>query len=92
MDSPVLILDDSSSALDFATDARLRAAIAKRSEGTTVIMVTQRVAGIANADKIIVMDDGSIAGIGTHKELLKNCELYKEICLSQLSEEEVIGA
>ena len=92
MDSPVLILDDSSSALDFATDARLRSAIAKRSEGTTVIMVTQRVAGIANADKIIVMDDGRIAGIGTHKELLKSCELYKEICLSQLSEEEVIGA
>ncbi len=92
MNSPVLILDDSSSALDFATDARLRSAIAKRSKDTTVIMVTQRVAGIANADKIIVMDDGRIAGIGTHKELVNNCGLYKEICLSQLSEEEVIGA
>ncbi len=92
MNSPVLILDDSSSALDFATDARLRAAIAKRSKDTTVIMVTQRVAGIANADKIIVMDDGRIAGIGTHKELVNSCELYREICLSQLSEEEVIGA
>ncbi len=92
MNSPVLILDDSSSALDFATDARLRSAIAKRSKDTTVIMVTQRVAGIANADKIIVMDDGRIAGIGTHKELVNSCELYKEICLSQLSEEEVIGA
>ncbi len=92
MNSPVLILDDSSSALDFATDARLRSAIAKRSKDTTVIMVTQRVAGIANADKIIVMDDGRIAGIGTHKELVNSCGLYKEICLSQLSEEEVIGA
>ena len=81
----ILILDDSSSALDFATDAALRKAIKKSSTHMTVLIVSQRVSAIKQADKIIVFDDGHIAGTGTHKELMGNCEIYKEICLSQLS-------
>lgn len=84
----ILILDDSSSALDFATDAALRKAIKKSSTHMTVLIVSQRVSAIKQADKIIVFDDGHIAGTGTHKELMGNCEIYKEICLSQLSSEE----
>ena len=85
----ILILDDSASALDFATDARLRQAIADRTEGMTVLIVSQRAASIKNADRILVLDDGRQAGLGTHEELLENCQVYREICLSQLSEEEV---
>ncbi len=85
----ILILDDSASALDFATDARLRRAIQEKTEGMTVFIVSQRAASIMQADKIIVMDDGKIAGIGTHRELLEECEVYREICYSQLSREEV---
>lgn len=85
----ILILDDSASALDFATDARLRQAIADRTEGMTVFIVSQRAASIKNADRILVLDDGRQAGLGTHEELLENCQVYREICLSQLSEEEV---
>lgn len=84
----ILILDDSSSALDFATDAALRLAIKKSCENMTVLIVSQRVSTIKQADKIIVFDDGHIAGIGTHKELMNSCEVYKEICLSQLSDKE----
>lgn len=84
----ILILDDSASALDLATDARLRKAIHDKTEGMTVFIVSQRISSIKNADKIIVLDDGKIAGIGTHKELYHGCEVYKEICLSQLSEKE----
>ena len=84
----ILILDDSASALDLATDARLRKAIHDKTEGMTVFIVSQRISSIQNADKIIVLDDGKIAGIGTHKELYHGCEVYKEICLSQLSEKE----
>jgi len=86
---PVLILDDSSSALDFATDAGLRKAIKKEFSKATVFMVSQRVTSIRGADRILVMDDGKLVGNGTHKELLKSCGIYREICLSQLSEEEV---
>lgn len=85
----ILILDDSASALDFATDARLRSAIRRGTEDMTVFIVSQRAASIKQADRILVMDDGRIAGQGTHKELLKSCPVYREICLSQLSKEEV---
>ncbi len=79
----ILILDDSSSALDFATDAKLRQQIAQNSDNMTVIIVSQRAAGIKSADNIIVLDDGEIVGMGTHQQLLKDCEVYKEICESQ---------
>ncbi len=85
----ILILDDSSSALDFATDAALRRALAGRTKGMTVFMVSQRTTTIRNADLIIVLEDGEVVGIGTHKELEENCEVYKEICQSQVSAEEV---
>ena len=82
----ILILDDSSSALDYATDAAMRSAIKKYSEGMTVFMVSQRASSIMHADKIIVLDDGRIAGIGTHDELLESCEIYREICHSQMGD------
>lgn len=85
----ILILDDSASALDYATDAKLRKAIAEQTQGLTVFIVSQRTSTIKNADRIIVIDDGKIAGIGTHTQLYKTCQVYKEICLSQLSKEEV---
>jgi len=88
----ILILDDSSSALDFATDAALRKAIRSDCAGTTVFLISQRVATIRNADRILVLDDGRMAGCGSHAELLKSCGLYREICLSQLSEKEALGA
>lgn len=84
----ILILDDSSSALDYATDAKLRRALRENTAGMTVFLVSQRSSSIRYADKIIVLDDGKVAGMGTHEELLKNCEIYREICLSQMSEEE----
>ena len=87
-DPEILILDDSASALDLATDARLRKAIHEKTSGMTVFIVSQRISSIKSADKIIVLDDGRIAGIGTHSELYNGCEVYKEICLSQLSEKE----
>lgn len=85
----ILILDDSASALDFATDAALRRAIKEQTNNMTVFIVSQRATSIKQADKILVLDDGELAGVGTHSELLKNCEVYREICLSQLSEQEV---
>lgn len=85
----ILILDDSASALDFATDARLRKAIAENTDQMTVFIVSQRASSIMQADKIIVLDDGKMAGIGTHQELLRTCEVYQEICSSQFSKEEV---
>lgn len=85
----VLILDDSASALDFATDARLRMAIREKTRDMTVFIVSQRASSIKQADTILVLDEGRLAGAGTHKELLKTCEVYREICLSQLSKEEV---
>ncbi|MDD6796146.1 MAG: ABC transporter ATP-binding protein [Clostridiaceae bacterium] len=85
----ILILDDSASALDFVTDAKLRQALSEKTKDTTVLMVSQRASTIMNSDKIIVLDNGILCGIGTHKELLDSCSVYKEICLSQLSSEEV---
>lgn len=86
----VLILDDSASALDFATDAALRRAINKTSENRAVIIVSQRVNSVRYADKIAVLDDGKLAGLDSHEKLLNTCEVYREICLSQLSSEEVL--
>lgn len=88
-DPEILIMDDSASALDFATDVRLRKAIKEGTKDMTVFLVSQRAATVRNADTIIVLDDGKIAGIGKHRELLRSCDVYREICLSQLSEEEV---
>ncbi len=85
--SPILILDDSASALDYATDASLRRAIKESTDGQTVIIISQRVSSVKDADRIVVMDDGETVGIGTHAELLKNCEIYREICLSQEQED-----
>ncbi|WP_339287087.1 ABC transporter ATP-binding protein [Paenibacillus sp. FSL E2-0201] len=84
----ILILDDSSSALDFATDAALRKALKNSSQEMTVLVVSQRVSTVRQADKIMVFEEGRIAGVGTHEELMRGCEEYKEICLSQLSSEE----
>ena len=85
----ILILDDSFSALDFATDAALRKALAENAKGTTVLIVTQRCSTIKNADLILVLSDGRLAGQGRHEELFERCEVYRDICLSQLSETEV---
>lgn len=85
----IYVFDDSFSALDFKTDARLRAALKKDTGNATVIIVAQRVGTVMDADRIIVLDEGSVAGIGTHRELLKTCEVYREIVASQLSEEEL---
>ncbi len=86
----IQIFDDSFSALDFSTDARLRAALRAHEADTTVIIVAQRVGTIMHADQIVVLeDDGTIAGIGTHEELLGSCETYREIVSSQLGEEGV---
>ncbi|MGE5599290.1 MAG: ABC transporter ATP-binding protein [Bacteroidota bacterium] len=85
----IYIFDDSFSALDFRTDARLRAALRKETADATVIIVAQRVSTVMDADRIVVLDEGRVAGIGTHQELVKTCEVYREIVSSQLSEEEI---
>ncbi len=85
----VYIFDDSFSALDFKTDAKLRSALAKETKHKTVLIVGQRINTIMNADKIIVLDEGKIVGQGTHQELMKNCEVYQEIAASQLSEDDL---
>jgi ATP-binding cassette subfamily B protein len=85
----IYVFDDSFSALDFRTDARLRAAITRDLAGATVIIVAQRVGTILHADQIVVLEAGGIAGIGTHDELMRTCETYREIVLSQVTEEEV---
>ena len=89
--APIYVFDDSFSALDFATDARLRAALDRELGGATVIIVAQRVGTIINADQIIVMDDGAVVGIGTHRQLLETNETYREIVYSQLSEDEAVA-
>lgn len=86
----ILILDDSSSALDFATDAALRKAIKSDTENMTVFIVSQRFSTIKNADMIVVLDDGKVCGIGKHEELFENCEEYRDICKSQLSSKEAV--
>ncbi len=85
----ILILDDATSALDFVTDARLRRAIRENSRTQTVLLVSQRVGVVKSADRIIVLEDGRVEGIGTHDALLETCQAYREICLSQISGEEV---
>ena len=85
----ILIFDDSFSALDFKTDSKLRQALKEKTKDTTTIIVAQRISTILNTHQIIVLDDGNMAGIGTHKELMKNCEVYRQIAMSQLSEEEL---
>ena len=88
-DAEILIFDDTFSALDFKTDRQLRDALKSETEGKTKLIVAQRIGTIMSADRIIVLDEGRIAGMGTHKELLKACEVYRQIALSQLSEEEL---
>lgn len=88
-DAEILIFDDTFSALDFKTDRQLRDALKTETEGKTKLIVAQRIGTIMGADRIIVLDEGRIAGMGTHKELLKSCEVYRQIALSQLSEEEL---
>jgi len=90
-DARVLLFDDGFSALDYATDARLRHALATEAAGKTVLVVAQRIATVLNADKILVLEDGELVGSGTHKELLSTCPTYREIAQSQLSEEELKG-
>jgi len=85
----IYIFDDSFSALDFKTDAKLRAALRKEIANSTVLIVAQRVSTVMDADRIIVLDDGQIAGVGNHRELMNTCEVYREIVASQLSEEEI---
>lgn len=91
-DPDIYVFDDSFSALDFKTDAKLRGELAKITKNKTVLIVAQRISTIMNADKIVVLDEGRVVGIGTHKELMKNCNVYKEIALSQLSKEELENA
>lgn len=88
-DPEIFVFDDSFSALDYKTDAKLRTALSEKTQNKTVIIVAQRINTVLNADQIIVLDDGKIAGKGTHKELMQNCEVYKQIALSQLSAEEL---
>ena len=85
----IYLFDDSFSALDFRTDARLRAALKSRLEGATIILVAQRVGTVMDADRIVVLEDGMVAGIGTHAELMNSCDVYREIAASQFSGEEI---
>ena len=91
-DPEIYIFDDSFSALDYKTDSTLRKELKKYTKDATIMIVAQRIGTIMNADKIVVLDKGECVGIGTHKELLKKCTVYKEIALSQLSEEELNNA
>ena len=88
-DPEIYIFDDSFSALDYKTDSVLRKELKKYTADATSLIVAQRIGTIMNADQIIVLDNGVVVGKGTHKELLKNCEVYKQIALSQLSEKEL---
>ena len=89
IDPEIFVFDDSFSALDFKTDSKLREALAEKTKDKTVIIVAQRISTIMNAEKIVVLEEGKIVGIGTHEELMKNNETYRQIALSQLSEEEL---
>lgn len=88
-DPEIYIFDDSFSALDYKTDSILRRELKKYTKDATSLIVAQRIGTIMNADKILVLDNGTCVGMGTHKELLKSCEVYKQIALSQLSKEEL---
>ena len=85
----IFIFDDSFSALDYRTDKELRSALKRETGDATSLIVAQRIGTIRDADLIIVLDDGAVVGKGTHEELMKNCEVYREIAYSQLSEEEL---
>ena len=85
----IYIFDDSFSALDYKTDVVLRRALKKETKDATTLIVAQRISTILHADKILVLDEGKIVGEGTHKELLKTCEVYQQIAMSQLSKEEL---
>lgn len=87
--APVYIFDDSFSALDYKTDSALRRALKEKTANSTIIIVTQRISTIKNAEQIVVLNDGQVDGIGTHHELMRSCETYREIALSQLSQEEL---
>ena len=89
IDPEIFIFDDSFSALDYKTDKKVRENLKKASEGATKLIIAQRIGTILDADKILVLDSGKVVGEGRHEELLKNCEIYREIALSQLSEEEL---
>ena len=89
MKPEILIFDDSFSALDYKTDKKVRENLKKAVDGATKLIVAQRIGTIMDADKIVVLDSGDAVGIGTHKELLESCPVYREIALSQLSEEEL---
>jgi ATP-binding cassette subfamily B protein len=86
---PIYIFDDTFSALDFKTDAALRRALRQNTKDSTILIVTQRVSTVRNAEQIVVLDQGRIVGKGTHEELMETCETYQEIALSQLSMEEL---
>ncbi len=90
-DPEIFVFDDSFSALDFKTDSKLREALASKTKDKTVIIVAQRISTILNAEKIVVLEEGKVVGIGTHKELMENNETYRQIALSQLSAEELNG-
>ena len=85
----VLIFDDSFSALDFKTDVAVRKALSENIKNSTILIVAQRISTVLNAEQILVLDNGKIVGKGTHKELLKNCQVYRDIAESQLSKEEL---
>ena len=85
----IYIFDDSFSALDFKTEAKLRAAIKKETKNDTVLIIAQRVTTVMSADQILVLDEGKIVGMGKHQELIRTCKVYREIVASQLSEEEL---
>jgi len=87
----IYIFDDSFSALDYKTDRVLRSALKKECAGVTSLIVAQRIGTIMDADRIVVLDEGGVVGVGTHKELLNTCAVYKEIALSQLNEEELVS-
>lgn len=87
--APIYVFDDDFSALDFKTDAALRRALKEKTGDSTLLIVTQRVSTVRNAEQIIVLDEGKIVGKGTHRELMETCEVYREIALSQLGMEEL---
>ena len=86
---PIFIFDDSFSALDFKTDSALRRALKEKTGSSTVLIVTQRISTIRNAEQIVVLDEGRIVGKGTHMELMETCDVYREIAMSQLNLEEL---
>jgi ATP-binding cassette subfamily B multidrug efflux pump len=88
----IYIFDDSFSALDYKTDVAVRRALGEKVKDSTVIIVAQRISTVLHADQIIVLEDGHIAGKGTHRELMENCEVYRQIAMSQLSEKELEGS